>query len=133
VITKIIAWVRNSVGYLWLVIAAVYLSVLTSQAVIRNYQSQQDIKTQQQQLLTLDQQRDQLQALLVYYATDSFKEKELRRDLLLKGKGEKVYALPESSYTVAQQASAPADKKVVARSLPVWQQWVRYLEHGKED
>lgn len=131
-INRLLLWLRNSVSYLWLVVVAVYLSVLTSQAVIRNYQSQQDIKQQEQELAVLVEQRDQLRSLIVYYNTDSYKEKELRRDLLLKGKGEKVYALPESSYAQAAATPAPVDKKAVVRSLPIWQQWVQYLAHGKE-
>lgn len=131
-ISRLLTWLRGSVSYLWLVAAAVYLSVLAGQAVVRNYQSQQDTKHLEDQLTKLAQERDQLRALVVYYNTDSYKEKELRRALLLKQKDEKVYALPESSENVAELTTeAPNKDQITRSSLPTWRQWVEYLLKGK--
>lgn len=126
---KLRTWFQGSFSYLWLVVLAVYISILAGQAIYRNYQSQQETNSLKQQLVAAQQERDRWAALLVYYSTDAYKEKVLRESLLLKRPDEKVYALPESS--VGQLADAVAAAKRQApdprTSLPVWRQWFEYL------
>lgn len=106
-----------------------YLVVLTGQAVYRNYSAQKETKALKQRLTDSQFEREHLKALIVYYKTDSFKEKELRRALLLKKPNEQMYALPESSVSkrleedvLAQDAQT---KKQSAK--PIWKQWGDYL------
>jgi hypothetical protein len=125
-------WVRRSFSVLWLVILAGYFLLLAGRSVYQSYQTQQGTKALQAQLADSQLEEKRLQALLVYYQTDSFKEKELRSDLLLQEPGEKVYALPESGVSlqpedaVAQTDQAP---KQVPDSRSTWRQWADYLLH----
>lgn len=124
-------WLRRSLNVLWLVLAAGYLMVIAGQAVHRSYQEKQDLQTLQEKLHQQELQRDRLKALTVYYGSDSFKEKELRRALLLKRPGEAVYALPESAVSrkLEEEALASAAAKQQQAEGPIWRQWIDYLLH----
>jgi hypothetical protein len=135
---RLVLWLRRSFSFLWLALVAGYLMVLAGHAVYDNYQSQQETLALQQELVGRQQEEERLQALLVYYKTDTFKEQQLRQDLLLKLPQEKVYALPESSGTGAQldidtiesDSSAAEAVKKPASSQPIWQQWLHYFWTG---
>lgn len=128
-----LAFLRHSLNYLWLVAAAVYLSISAAQAVSRNYSSKQELARLEAQLVELEVEKTRLEALLVYLQTDSYKEKELRRALLLVKPGEKVYALPESAHPQSLEEAASGTVVAVtpeteaAQSQPIWRQWVEYL------
>jgi cell division protein FtsB len=128
---RFVAWFKRSLSVLWLVIAAGYLMVLAGQAILHNYQTQQEIKGLQDKLSQAQLQKAQLKALSVYYQTDSFKEKELRRVLLMKRPEETVYALPESgiSKQLEEEALATTDAQDKERSKPYWKQWIDYIVH----
>jgi cell division protein FtsB len=128
-LNRIRAWLRASLQYLWLIALAAYLAVLAGQAITRNYLAQQETKRLQKELTAAIQERDRLQAELVYYQTDSFRELELRRNLLLRLPGETVYALPESgigNQPAPTLAVAPSPSLRVSRE-PIWRQWIDYV------
>lgn len=132
---RFFAWLRRSMSFMWLVVVAAYLCVQAGQAVYKNYQAQEQVTDLQKQLIRAQAQRERLQALLVYYNTDSYKEKELRQNLLLREPGEKVFALPESSGVLAAEDEEPIiqeETKPSQNTNPIWRQWVDYLVHGKK-
>ena len=127
---------RRSASFLWLVLLAGYLSLIAGQAVYSTYQAQNQSAALQTKLAEVRLQRQRVEALLVYYGTDSFKEKELRRSLLLQKTGEKVYALPESSVATTaeqevQQEFTTASAAHPILNLPVWRQWLEYVQGHK--
>jgi len=126
---RISLWARSTFNVLWLVVLAGYLMVVAAQAVYKTYQDQKDITRLEQKLQSDVQERERLQALLVYYQSDSFKEKELRRVLLLQMPNEKVYALPESSTSrqLEEETVATTDTKQPQAGGPIWRQWLNYL------
>jgi cell division protein FtsB len=115
---------------LWLLVAIGYLGVITVRSITASYQSRQYIASLEGRLVALQQERARLESLLVYYQSDSFKEKELRRTLLVRRSEEKVYALPESSAGKAARAQVVTQQSAgdSRLTLPVWQQWVQYLQ-----
>jgi cell division protein FtsB len=131
-VRKILTWIQSSFGYLWLIALAVYFSVSAGQAMYRNYQAQQEVDKLAQQLESAQLERERLEALVVYYKTDAFREKELRRSLLLKLPEEKVYALPESaaSRRVEAEEAVRRQEEDVRTDQPTWQQWIDYLRNS---
>jgi len=125
------SWVRRSFNVLWLVALASYFLVLAGQSVYKNYQTRQQTSDLQKQLVTAQKEDTRLQAMLVYYQTDSFKEKELRRTLLLQEPGEKVFALPESGMARQPGDDIVKEAAPVAKpdQRPIWRQWADYLMH----
>ena len=129
-----ISWARQSISYLWLIVLAGYFAVAAGTALYHTYQDNQQTASLDNQLAADNLEKARLQALLVYYNTDAYKENQLRASLLLQLPGEKVYALPESSAarTAEQDAAAdlPQQAKKPVSNLPVWQQWLQYLWSG---
>lgn len=129
----LIKYLQLSFSYLWLIALASYLAVSASQAVVRNYHTQQITLDLEQKLSAANIEKQKLEALIVYYKTDSFKEKELRRALLLAKSDEKVYALPESynPKSLDQLASTLPDTSTQKIKAPSGQTnielWVDYL------
>jgi len=131
---RFIAWLARSFSFMWLVVVAAYLCVQAGQAVYKNYQAQQQVSDLQNQLTQAEGERDRLTALLVYYQTDSYKEKQLRQDLLLRKPGEKVYALPESAGAISEeddgQTTVSVSQAPAQNTDPIWRQWINYLIFG---
>jgi len=138
---RLLLWLRGSFSFLWLALVAGYLMVLAGHAVYANYQSQQETVDLQRQLVRSQEQEARLNALLIYYRTDSFKEKVLRKDLLLKLPQEQVFALPESSGSASELdegtvAEGLADTSSVSGKIEnagesIWRRWVDYLWTGQ--
>jgi cell division protein FtsB len=109
---------------------AAYLSFAASQSVITNYQVQQETKELREQLANANLEKQKLEALIVYYKTDAFKEKELRRALLLARSDEKVYALPES-FNAKNLEEMASDKQenitTLDKGMSNVELWVTYL------
>jgi hypothetical protein len=125
---------RSFLSIVWLIVLAGYLMVSAGQAVYRSYESQKLTSDLQTQLDKDNQEKERLQALVIYYRTDSFKEKEMRRTLLLKRSNEKVYALPESGLSkTAEEEATNNQNQSKDITDPTWQQWVDYLLHLSPD
>lgn len=130
-ISTLLKYLQLSFGYLWLIAIAAYLAVSASQAVVRNYHAQQVTAELEQKLEAAGLEKQKLEALIVYYKTDAFKEKELRRALLLARTDEKVYALPESynPKSLDQLAVTTPTQSEVKRieDTSNLKQWVSYV------
>ncbi len=129
--TKVSALLQAYGAYVAFVIIATYLGYSAGQAALRNYNSQEEILQLQQQLAAVQLERSRLESLVVYYRTDAFKEKELRRALLLVRPGETVYALPESSKVAQLDVDTRVVGTVVAKPTavptPNWRLWADEL------
>jgi hypothetical protein len=68
----LLQWLRRSAGFLWLAVVAGYLSLIAGQAVLRTYQAQKQTEDLTQKLADTQLEKERLQALLVYYSSDSF-------------------------------------------------------------
>ena len=129
-------YLKDSASYIWIIPLAIYFSVSASQAVIKNYQSQEETKRLQTELDRAKREQQRLEALLIYFRTENFKEKELRRSLLLIKPGEKAYALHESGgspdiqdpFSLTWQGEVePAGNKSGQSGLPNWRKWLNRL------
>jgi cell division protein FtsB len=126
-------WFKTSVGYLWMVVLAGYLVVSAAQSVYKTYQAQQQTQSLQNTVNQEKLEKARLEAVLVYYQTDAYKEKELRRSLLLKMPGETVYALPESSDTYSLLdtlngiPTTAKSQTTTSSPRPSWELWYEYL------
>ena len=77
-----------------------------------------------------------MEALLVYYQTDEYRDLVIRQSLLLKKGDEHMYMLPESSGSKSVQdaetlATTAAQTPSGASHDPIWRQWVNYILHGQ--
>jgi cell division protein FtsB len=131
---RFLDWLKQSVSFLWIIVVAIYLMYAAGQAVYHNYQNQQQTISLKNQLQSLQLEKVRLQSLLVYYQSDSYKEKELRQDLLLQMPDEKVYALPEGNNARSLENDVLNPLPTLVKSnthkttnTPIWRAWYDYL------
>lgn len=72
-------------------IFVIYTLFLLGKSLFTNYELRKSIQKLNEQIATLEQQKKDLNNLILYYQSDSFKELEARRKLGLKKPDEKVY------------------------------------------
>ncbi len=80
-----------------IILAIIYVVFGISRSIWKNWQMVENIKKAQETLTALQNENKNLQNLLLYYKTDTFKELEARRQLGLKKPGESVIVIPENS------------------------------------
>lgn len=85
-----------------------WLIFLLAKTLWLNWQLAKSIEKINQQIAVLEQQKKDLNNLILYYQSDSFKELEGRRKLGLKKPGEKVMILPASAEATAGGSATPA-------------------------
>lgn len=126
-LSRIKEWVERvlpmTLSGLVLLIIVAYLLFVVGRSVWVNYDSRSDIRAQKERIDNLTNEIEYLEFQIVYFQTQSFKEKEARAKLGYKAPGEKVLSLavdnPEDK--VADQALASEEIKVSNRTL--WWQY----------
>ena len=91
-----------------LAVIFVYLLFLIGNLIWRNYQTNNKTTQLNDDIELVEIDNDLRRELLTYYQSDSYREVELRRRLILKQAGEKVVLLPihqEESYRLPQNIS----------------------------
>lgn len=86
-------------GRILLIFLVIYTFVLLGRSVLVNFKLQKQIKDIQGGILSVKDQNQNLQNLILYYQTDSFREVEARRKLGLKKPGEKVFIVAVQKFS----------------------------------
>lgn len=122
---------RNPVAFtrtlIWLGLLS-YIVFLVGRSTVVNYRMNQDITRYKQQIRELEQQNESLKLALVYYRTKAYKEIEARRRLGLRGKDEKVVALPDFATEpklAVSLVSTSAESKPVVKPYVAW--WLLFF------
>ena len=79
------------------VILLIYVLIILGRSVYKNYQTNQKIVKMENEIRHLEEEKNYLENIIVYYQSDSFKELEARRKLNLQKPGEKVMAVESQS------------------------------------
>jgi cell division protein FtsB len=110
------------------IVIVVYLVFILSRSLWQNYKVNQEIKSLEQEVTTLEEENQRLKNLVLYYRTDSYKEKEARRKLLMKMPDEKVLALPETEYNHEQAEDQIDNEKDRDKyQEPNYKLWIKYI------
>ncbi len=117
---------------------AFWMLFLLGRALWQNWDLKHSILKLNDQLITLEQQKKDLENLNLYYSSDSFKELEARKRLGLKKSGEKLVVLPAT--TPSAESATPSnfneqldqEKKTIAgvtapSKIPNWLLWWQYF------
>ena len=108
-----------------------YTFFLLGKAVWTNYQLKQQTEQIQNEIANIQKQNKDLENLILYYKSDSFKEVEARRKLGLKKPDEKMVQVPVKkpgdfpSEVQAQKESIQEPETV--EKQPNWQLWWQYF------
>jgi len=96
-----------------------YLAVLTGRSMYQNWQTTQEAKRIKAEIETLEAERENLQNLITYYQTKSFKEKEARRKLGLVKPDEKVVILSQET-NPPQNLTKPISEEPKKANWQLW-------------
>lgn len=102
---------------IWLAIFA-YASYLIGSATYQNYKINQEIAAAKQRVAELEAQNSFYKLVLIYYQSPAYREVEARTHLNVKGKDEKVIALPwaTSQPTLLTPPSSAATPVAITKS-----------------
>lgn len=118
-------------SWLWIFILLIYISSSAVHNLINNYQSEKEIASIKKEIADLKLKKARLEALIAYYNTDAYKEKELRKRLLLKRPEEYVIAFPEEERRKKKGESSNT-KQISEPVRPNWQKWLDYFGSSSE-
>lgn len=88
-------WLRQRAITIFMLLVFGYLVLGSVKLVIENYRVNQDTKRLETELSQLEQHNLELQSLLAYYRTESYKEKEARARLNFQKPGERLVVVPQ--------------------------------------
>lgn len=110
-------------SWLWILILAVYAATSAVRSIVKNYQEEKEIKAISNEINHLKLEKTRLEALTTYYSTDTYKEKEIRRRLLLRKPEEYVIAFPELN-----KPTQPEETQVKVQSERAnYEKWLDYF------
>lgn len=109
----------------------IYILVILGRLIWLNWAMKKEIDQIKQEIVLLNQQNHDLENLILYYQSDSFKELEARSKLGLQKPGEKVVSIPvrkfndyEKETTNDREAISSSNKK---ETDPNWLAWWKYI------
>ena len=102
----------------------IYFFIIVGKVVSDNYQANKQIDDQKQDIVDLKNQISDLQFKIVYYKTETYKEKIARGKLRYALLGESVVAVP---YDPTTENSAKTDTSSAIISRPNYQYWKIYF------
>jgi len=102
-----------------------YIVIILGRAVWLNYQVNQQIKSLEREIAQIEQQNKDLQNLISYFKTDSYREKELRQKLSYSKPGETVIVTPKDSAIANSAPSDGIDRDY--SSKPNWYKWYLFF------
>jgi len=103
-----------------------YLGFILSRSLWQNNRINQNIKDLEERVVTLEDDNQRLKSMVLYYNTDSYREKEARRKLMMKMPGEKVLALPGVGSN-GDSAELSEEQKEEGLREPNYQLWLKYI------
>jgi len=104
-----------------------YIFFLLYQAVYFNYATSRKIRDLKGDLVKLEQDKERLQSLIVYYQTDSFRELEARKKLGMKMPGEKIIKVEVEEETASPAVEAEEFSEDESEK-PNWQKWIDFVK-----
>lgn len=109
----------------------IYVFIILGRSVWANWQLKKQMDTIRTEISALQDQNKNLENLILYYQSDSFKEVEARAKLGLKKPGETAVAVPTKKYD-NYQAEIEAEKQNIAPksnndATPNWEAWWGYF------
>lgn len=116
------------------VIVLVIVTAAVVKEVVRKYQIQSDIHTLEQQAQALEQRNIELQGLITYLGSDTYKEEEARLKLGLQKPGESVVTvLGTSTDERPSVSSAGPEQSTETRTTNPRRWWSYFLSSNKNN
>lgn len=115
-------------GFIYLVF--IYVLIILVRAIWINWTLKKEVDKIKADIVLLQNQNKDLNNLIVYYQSDSFRELEARQILDLKLPDETVVIVPVKKFD-DYQTEINNDRKIISKSsednMPNWKAWWRYI------
>jgi len=116
---------RGLYVFIIIIFIMIYLGFIFSRNLYDNFRIKKKIAKLEERINLLEEENRYLKDLLVYYNTDSYKEKEARARLSLKKKGETVVAVPKDVSSSAKEDDDLSPQK--KRNVSNWRKWWEFF------
>lgn len=104
-------------------IALVFVSIALGKEIYRRYQINQEIKKAKDEIEDLEKKNRELQALIDYLNTDSFKEIQARQNLGLQKEGETAVAIEPGIFASSEKNETTFESNNVEESSNLRRWW----------
>lgn len=118
-------------GRLFLYFLVIYTFVMLGRSVLVNYQLQNKTKSIESSITDIKNQNEDLENLVLYYQSDSFREVEARRKLGYKKPGEKLFIVSVQKFTDLNtemqsktESLSTKDQEQKHSNLSLWWQYI---------
>jgi cell division protein FtsB len=104
-------------------IILIFVSIALGKEIYRRYQINQEIKKVKEEIEDLEKKNRELQALIDYLNTDSFKEIQARQNLGLQKEGEQAVAIEPGLFTPSEKNEATFESNNTKESSNARKWW----------
>lgn len=127
-INKIQQIVPMNVGSLMLLIVIIYMMTIVGKTIWDNYQSNRGISEQEEEVIKMQSEVAYMEDEIVYYGSQSFKEKQARAKLGYILPGETVISVPKDKKIEVESHSTLAPDSIKSESVkPNYIYWKEYF------
>lgn len=119
--------IRSHLYILPFILILVYIIFLLGRTIWTNREINFRVKALHQEISLLEEENQKLQALITYYQSDSFKEKEARLKLGYQKPQEKVLIVPKESADNSQESGASSITENQSQLKPNYQTWWQFI------
>ncbi len=117
-----------SVGSFIVLLFIVYLMAIVGKTILDNYYSNKGISDQEQKLINLENELQYLENEIVYYNSQSFKEKQARAKLGYMLPGEKIISVPKDvALNENNEATIEGQGTEKSYNSPNYTYWYKYF------
>jgi cell division protein FtsB len=109
----------------------VFVSVALGKEVYRRHQISQEIDEAKQEVESLEKKNFELQALIDYLNTDSFKEIQARQNLGLQKEGEMAVAIEPGIASAAENQGSTFESAGEVKEVSNFKKWWKYFFAAK--
>lgn len=125
--SKLFGFFRKALVYA----LVIYVFIILGRSIWLNWVLKNEIDHMKQEIILLSQQNTDLENLIIYYQSDSFKELEARAKLGLKKPGETVVSIPVRKFQ-DYEAETANDRTAISGTSnktkdPNWVAWWKYI------
>ena len=111
---------RRKLGPIFALLFIIYMLFIVGKTVYKNYTLNKKVSNLQNEINSLEEENNTLKNKILYYQTESFKEKEARQRLGLQKPGEEVIVLtPEEEQNQKQEEEKPKE--------PNYKKWWKFF------
>lgn len=117
-----------SFGSFIVLLFIVYLMTIVGKTILDNYYSNKGISDQEQKLIALENELKTLENEILYYKSQSFKEKQARAKLGYILPGEKIISVPKDvAFKENNEATIEGQGTEKSHDSPNYVQWYKYF------